>query len=308
MNSLNALRGHRPLYWLTLITAIASLVILVPYLVDDRQLLGVSVWEKPLKFLLSSTVFTGTFAWLFGKLQRQTRVIWWTGTVITISLAIELAIILTLGGLGVQSHFNVSDAFHITIWSIMATMISLVWVATAVLALATLRNSTLAPAQRAAVQAGLLIAVVGMGLAFLMTSPNAAQLENFQGIAGSHNVGVADGGPGLPLLGWSTVAGDYRVAHFLGLHGLQALLIASFAITRLPLLRKNPFGQVWVLGLAYLAVTLLAAVQAIQAESVVNPSTQTLWTLAAIAAFTVTGSLLVATVRLTPREAKRPTA
>ena len=308
MNSLNALRGHRPLYWLTLITAIASLAILVPYLVDDRQLLGVSVWEKPLKFLLSSTVFTGTFAWLFGKLQRQTRVIWWTGTVITISLAIELAIIVTLGGLGVQSHFNVSDAFHITIWSIMATMISLVWLATAVLAIATLRNSTLAPAQRAAVQAGLLIAVVGMGLAFLMTSPNAAQLENFQGIAGSHNVGVADGGPGLPLLGWSTVAGDYRVAHFLGLHGLQALLIASFAITRLPLLRKNPFGQVWVFGLAYLAVTLLAAVQAIQAESVVNPSTPTLWTLAAIAAFTVTGSLLVATVRLTPREAKRPTA
>lgn len=297
LKSLLALRGHRPLYWLTIASAIASAVILVPYILDDRQLLGVSVWEKPLKFLVSSTVFTGTFAWLFGKLQRQTRLIWWTGTVIAISLAIELAIIVPLGGLGLQTHFNVSDVFHITIWSIMATMISIVWLATAVLALATLRNSTLDSAQRAAVQAGLLVAVVGMGLAFLMTSPTAAQLEDFQGIAGSHNVGVADGGPGLPLLGWSTVAGDYRVAHFLGLHGLQALLLASVVISQLPVLRKSAFGLVWVLGLGYLAVTLLAAAQAIQGESVVNPSTQTIWTFATIVAATVIAGVILALAR-----------
>lgn len=302
MKSLDALRGHRPLYLLTLTTSLVSVAVLVAYLIDDRQLLGVSVWEKPLKFLLSSTVFTATFAWLYGKLERQTRLIWWTGTVIAISLAIELGIIVPLGALGVQSHFNVSNAFHIAIWATMATMISIVWLATAVLALATLRNSKLAPAQRAAVQAGLLIAVVGMGLAFLMTSPNAAQLENFQGIAGSHSVGVADGGPGLPLLGWSTVAGDYRVAHFLGLHGIQALLIASVVVTRLPVLRKNPFGQVWVLGLAYLAVTLVAAAQAIHAESVISPSALTLGMLAAIAVATVLGSATVALLgRYAPR-------
>lgn len=126
LNSLNGLRGHRPLFLLTVVTAVASLLLVAPYLLDDRQLLGVSVWEKPLKFLLSSTVFTGTFAWLYGKLERQTRLIWWTGSVIAISLAIELLIIVGLGGLGVRSHFNVSDAFHITIWAIMATMISIV--------------------------------------------------------------------------------------------------------------------------------------------------------------------------------------
>lgn len=302
MKSLDALRGHRPLFLLTVVTAVASLLLVAPYLLDDRQLLGVSVWEKPLKFLLSSTVFTGTFAWLYGKLERQTRLIWWTGSVIAISLAIELVIIVGLGGLGVRSHFNVSDAFHITIWSIMATMISIVWIATGVLAIATLRNSTLAPAQRAAVRAGLLISVVGMGLAFLMTSPNAAQLEDFQGIAGSHAVGVADGGPGLPLLGWSTIAGDYRVAHFLGLHGLQALLIASALVARLPLIRHVAAIQVWIIGLGYLAVTLLAAFQAMRAESVVEPSGETLWTLGAIALATLTASVLVALrARYAPR-------
>ena len=57
------------------------------------------------------------------------------------------------------------------------------------------------PARSLAIRAGTLIPVGGMGLAFLMTPPIAAQLDSFQGIAGAHTIGIADGGPGLPLLG-----------------------------------------------------------------------------------------------------------
>ena len=54
---------------------------------------------------------------------------------------------------------------------------------------------------------------------------------------GQSVVGVAPGGPGLPVVNWSTNGGDFRVAHFLGIHALQVLPIAGWIIDRLKDLR-----------------------------------------------------------------------
>ncbi len=70
-----------------------------------------------------------------------------------------------------------------------------------------------------------------------MTVPNSQQLAEAHAtgrlpIAGAHTVGAPDGGRGLPVTGWSADHGDLRVAHFLGMHGLQVLPLLAWWIAR----------------------------------------------------------------------------
>ncbi len=70
-----------------------------------------------------------------------------------------------------------------------------------------------------------------------MAVPNSQQLAEAHAtgrlpIAGAHTVGAPDGGRGLPVTGWSADHGDLRIAHFLGMHGLQVLPLLAWWIAR----------------------------------------------------------------------------
>ncbi|WP_439563523.1 hypothetical protein [Microcella sp.] len=292
-------RWHRPLLVLGILLAVLTAVTLVGYLVDDRELLGVNLWEKPLKFAISGTLYAVTWAWLIGYFTRWQRAAWWAGTVIAVTLAIELIIIVGAAAAGITSHFNVSTPLATTLWSIMAAAITTLWVATFVAAVALWRNPGADPARQAAIRTGVAISLLGMGLAFLMTGPTADQLNDFQGIAGAHAVGTADGGPGLPLLGWSTIAGDLRIPHFIGMHALQALpllaLLLELGARRLPLLRDALVrrGLVLTVAGAYLAVVGLVTMQALRGQSIIAPDALTLTIGAAIAAASLAAALAI---------------
>lgn len=282
-------RWHRPLLVLGALLAALTAVTLVGYFVDDRELLGVSLWEKPLKFAVSGVLYAVTWSWLIGHFTRWRRAAWWAGTVIAVTLAIELAVIVGAAVAGITSHFNVSTPLAATLWSIMAVAITTLWVGSFVAAAALWRNPGADPARQAAIRAGVAISLVGMVLAFLMTGPTAEQLSDFQGIAGAHAVGTADGGPGLPLLGWSTIAGDLRIPHFIGMHALQALplfaLLLELGARRLAPLRDALVRRGLVITGAgtWLAVVGLVTMQALRGQSIVAPDALTLLLGAAIA-------------------------
>ena len=284
-------RWHRPLLWLSLAMAASTLAALAGLIVDPRLLDGAPLWAKPLKFSVSILVYALTLSWLLGQLQRWRRLAWWAGTLAAVFLAVEIVIIGGAAAAGNKSHFNVSTPLAAGLWSAMATSIVIVWLAALVTALLLFRAPLGDPARSLAIRAGLVIALIGMALAFLMTGPTAEQLNSFRGIVGAHTVGLPDGGPGLPLLGWSTTAGDLRVPHFVGMHALQliplAALLLELGARRARLLRATStrLGLIWILVAAYLGTVALLTAQALAGQSVARPdATVTAWGVALIAA------------------------
>jgi hypothetical protein len=290
---------HRPLLWLAAAMVVLVAVCLVGLIADGRSLLGVNVWEKPLKFAISTIVYAVTWSWLIGQLQRFRRVAWWAGTISAALLAIELAVIVGASVVGTTSHFNVTNPVSTVLWVVMAASITTLWVATFVVSIVLFRNALGDRARTVAIRAGAIIALGGMALAFLMTGPTAQQLDDWQGIAGAHTVGLADGGPGLPLLGWSTVAGDLRIPHFVGMHALQiiplALILIELASRRVAVLRDVTVRVrlVIVVTAAYVAVLAMLTWQALRGQSILAPDAATVAVTLVIAAVALVAAAIV---------------
>jgi hypothetical protein len=253
-------------------------------MLDSRQLLGVSVWEKPIKFYISVSIFSFTYSWLSSFLTRGGRWVKLTGFVIAMSLAVEIVIILAMASIGETSHFNVSTPTAIAIWSIMATFISIVLFSTIFISLMIFFQKQQEFNLKLALALGSINTAVGMGLAYLMTWPTATQLANYQGIAGAHAVGVSDGGPGLPFLGWSTVAGDLRVGHFFGLHSIQVAAILLALSLLLPIAFRIPL--IVVGNITWLGFVGIVTWQSLRAEPFISPSQPTLTGFGALLAVT----------------------
>jgi hypothetical protein len=281
----------------SLITLAAALILL---LLDPRVITGAPAWAKPAKFGLSIAFYSFTLVWMLGYVSGHPRLVRWVGNLTALALAVELALIVLQVVRGVRSHFNYSTPFDTTVFMSMAFFIVLTWVMGLVAAVLLLRQRLLDPVLAWSLRLGLLVALVGAGLAFLMTGhPTPAQLALIKAgqpspEIGAHSVGVEDGGPGLPFLGWSTTGGDLRIPHFLGLHALQAIPLAGFAVTRL--FRRRRVALVWTVGIAYLGFVLLLTWQALRGQSIVAPDALTLtvfgaWALAAGAVFAAFSAL-----------------
>ena len=209
----------------------------VGIVVDSREITGAPAWLKPAKFAASTAIYSLTLAWIFTYLPGWTRTRRLVGRATALIFLIELAIIDWQAWRGTTSHFNIGTPLDATLFAVMGTAIVLQTLGSVAVAVALWRQHFADRALGWALRLGLVITIIGASTGGLMTRPTGEQLAEAQAtgrlaIAGAHTVGGPDGGPGLPVTGWSTQHGDLRVPHFVGLHAMQLLPIVPLVLLR----------------------------------------------------------------------------
>ncbi|WP_372622896.1 hypothetical protein [Falsiroseomonas sp.] len=200
--------------WAMLLVLLACLAAMT---LDPRTLNGVSVWVKPAKFAASFLAWLWTLAWAWGVLAPQVREAWTARLVLWGTLAtggFEVGWIALRAALGQPSHFA-DDAVGSVMYGLMGlAALGLVAFAALLGLLVLLRPDPAQPRPwRLAVGLGLVIGGVLGGVTGVSISA----------LGTPHIGGAASDAGNLAPFFWSRDGGDLRVAHFLGIHAMQAL-------------------------------------------------------------------------------------
>lgn len=257
-------------------TAFVSLAVLVPVavgvFVDPRVITGAPAWLKPAKFLASVALYSLTLAWFLGQVPGRPRWTAWIANATTLGLGVELVIILVQAARGTTSHYNTVTPLDSILWQAMGGFILLVWLMGLGTAILLVRIPGADPLLAGALRWGMALALVGMAEGMFMAR------------GGAHSVAVPDGGPGLPILGWSTTGGDLRVAHFLGLHAMQTVPLLAWLLGRAGGLDEGQRLRLLHAGAAGLGgLVLLTTWQALRGQPLLRPDALTWAALGALA-------------------------
>jgi len=207
---------------------ILGVLLFVPLITDNREVLGINTWIKPIKFSFSIAIFTWTFAWILfdiPKSKRWVKVISWT---IATTMVLEILILLFQSSRAVPSHFNFDTNLDSLLFAAMGILIGLNTIAVVItFILYLIRKPNLDSVYLSGLRLGFVIFLLGNWVGGKMISQM------------SHGVDVEDGGDGLPFVNWSTEGGDLRVAHFLGLHAIQIIPLFAFFLYKKTSLSPN---------------------------------------------------------------------
>jgi hypothetical protein len=254
-----------------LVVAGASLVAMA---VDPRIITGAPAWLKPFKFAISTAVYSLTLAWIFPWLPdwpRVRRVAGWTTAIVFV---LEVAIIDAQAWRGTTSHFNVATPLDATLFSIMGVGILVQTLVSVSVAVALWRQRFADRPLGWALRLGMTLTLFGAAIGPLMTRPTAAQLANARAggrmtTVGAHTVGGADGGPGVPVTGWSREHGDLRLPHFIGLHAVQVLALIAIGLRRWRRPDAVRVRAVQAAAASYASLFLLLLSEALRGRSLV---------------------------------------
>ncbi|EMD23352.1 hypothetical protein [Amycolatopsis azurea] len=275
--------------------AVITVLCVLAMLIDQRTLGGAPIWAKPFKFAVSGALYFFTWSWLVSLLPKFRRTAGWLANGLVVLFAAEYVLMVFQAVRVRASHFNYETPLDYVIFQVMGGMVATLWLINLALTVGVMFTRLPDRATTWAARIGAILGVIGLSVATLMSGPTPDQQAALaatgqSAMIGAHTVGLPDGGPGLPILGWSTVGGDLRIPHFIGLHGLQALPLIALALgllaTRYPRLRDGVLRLrlVVIAGIGYAGLLALLTWQALRGQSIVAPDGSTLTAFALLVA------------------------
>lgn len=216
----NDLKSRNNLLYINgLVNLLLALIMVILIFIDDRQILGINAWMKPLKFFLSIAILSWSMGWILWYLDSR-KVVKLYSYILVLTMLVEMTAICLQSFRGTYSHFNISSAFNGIVFGIMGIGILTFTIATAVICFLYFRQDSfkLSPQMVWSFRLGVLF--------FLIFSIEGGVMISLM----RHTIDLKDGGEGLPLLNWSVFGGDLRVAHFFGMHSLQLIPFVGYYI------------------------------------------------------------------------------
>jgi hypothetical protein len=176
-------------------------------------------WIKPIKFAVSFATFVWTVTLFLLELRVSQSVLRWVRRTIVASVTLEMLCLAAQAWRGTSL-----PSASLTDWAIAQMTTAMVSVNTAILMgmLAVFcgreRTKIADSAMVISIRLSIVIFLIGNAVGGYMLA------------RGSHTVGAADGGPGLPFLNWSTIGGDLRIAHFIAIHAIQIVPLFAWLL------------------------------------------------------------------------------
>jgi hypothetical protein len=208
---------------------------------------GANPWIKPIKFSLSFSTFVTTISLFLLALRLPAWQLRWARRVIAGSVALE---IFSLGAQAWRAAHVASPGFADSVLSqltnsmVMVNTAMVAWMM-ALLCARRVRTEVVDRPMLLALRSSIVIFLAGNAIGGYMLA------------RGSHTVGAPDGGPGLPFLNWSTIAGDLRIAHFIALHAIQIVPLFAYVLSQMaavPALKQRRLAVAALATMVSLAV------------------------------------------------------
>lgn len=183
--------------------------------------MGINIWLKPTKFIISAIIVLWTMAWYLINYPFKPMTKNGLAIAASIFMLIENIAISMQAWRGVTSHYNSNTVFDAMVFKMMGLAIGLFTIIVFWLFIKSFSSKLeFSGVMRWSFRIG--------WFAFLFASVVGGAMISQRGYA----IGVEDGGRGIPFLNWSTKGGDLRIAHFLGLHAIQVVPLVTYFISK----------------------------------------------------------------------------